>query len=388
MNLPLSLAHKLTAAGRLAPGAAPVSTPSTAGLAVLVVDDEAECRAELAETLERRGLLVLAANSAEAALFVLRSRPEVAALITDIRMPGMDGFALAEAAMAGRSPAAALEVVLVTGYVGPGHALAAARIGACSLMPKPVRGAEIARIVEDALDRAAARRRAAAAGLAAPVAFAAPERSTAGAATALLAALAQRADTGGQGLARIARSLRAPLSALLAEDAASRDAGEARRAMALMDELLEAVALEEGTLPTQPAPVSAHGLASGLIGRLGALGVACGRRIILQPDADPAFRVDMARLARAVGLLAAAALRAGGAGRPVGELSLDAGAGEARLELTIRLAEPPALPAEARPEATLPIAIARRLVAAQGGRLEAWLLPEGVLRARLHLPAA
>jgi CheY-like chemotaxis protein len=382
MNMPLSLTGTRPAADQLSRIHPGLSTP--VGLAVLVVDDEAECREEIADALERRGLAVLTAHSAGAALAVLEGRPDIGTLVTDIRMPGTDGLALTEKALAGRDPAQALEVVLVTGYVAPGQALAAERIGACSLLAKPVRGATLGRIVEEALGRAAARRLSAHAAELPEPPIGVP--NTAGAATALLATLAQRSDMGAQGLARIARGLRAPLAALLAEEATT-DRAATHRALALMDELLEAAAIEDGTLMAQAMPVSAHGLAGAVAGRLGALGIGCGRRIILQPDADPAFRVDMPRMARAIGLLAGAALRAIEAAPATAELSLDAGAGEARLELVIRPAVPRA-DAETGAGVTLPIAIARRLVAAQGGRMDAWLLPDGVLRARLFLPGA
>jgi CheY-like chemotaxis protein len=397
MNMPFTL--DVPRPHYLRPVSAPLTHPLPAtlpqpapALSVLVVDDEASCREELADALERRGLVVLTANSAAAALGVLRGRADIGAMVTDVRMPGTDGLALAERALAGRPGAAALEVVLVSGYVAPGQSLAATRIGACSLVPKPVRGAEFGRLVEDALARAAARRAAARAGLeeAPPAA-----RTPAQAAEALLGTLAERLDGGTQAVARMARDLRAPLAALLGgrrgeiapAGAAPDGRDEVRRLLRLVDELLEAAALEDGTLPAQAMPVSAHALAGAVAGRLSALGIACGRRIMLQPDADPAFRVDLTRLGRAVGLLGGAALRAAAGGPAVAELSLDAGAGEARIELSIRPVTPGPQDDEARPERALPVAIARRLMAADGARLEAWLLPHGALRARILLPA-
>ncbi|MGG5809985.1 response regulator [Falsiroseomonas sp. CW058] len=399
MNLPLGFAttSDQTTPAAAAPGtrqllldATTLSTPVAPRLAVLVVDDEEEVRDELAEMLERRGMAVLTANSAQAALGVLRGRADVGALVTDIRMPGMDGLTLAEHALDGRGPAEALEVVLVTGYVTPGYSLAANRLGAFGMLQKPMRGAELGRMLEEALDRAAARRRAALV-LVRPDPLPAPPlvRSPAEAAEALLHTLSQRLAGPGAALEATAREMREPLAALLeAGPAEPTDQAETRRLLALVDDLLEVAALEAGTLAPDIAPISAHGLLGALCARLDALGLRCGRRIILQPEADPAFLLDTARLVRAVALLAARALRdCDGAAQA--EVSVDAGGGQARIDLTIRPVRPVGGDAgEPSPGQLLPVSIARRMVALQGGRLDAWTLPEGGLRARLLIRGA
>ncbi|OYW10525.1 MAG: hypothetical protein B7Z53_00815 [Rhodospirillales bacterium 12-71-4] len=135
----------------------------------------------------------------------------------------------------------------------------------------------------------------------------------------------------------------------------------------------------------QRAPISAHGLLAAVATPLGQIGLRCGRRIILQPDADPAFMLDANRLVRAMHLLAGLAMGSQPAAA-LADLAIDAGGGQARLDLVIRPAEP-GLPQidETETSQRLPIAIARRLAALQGGRLDAWPLPEGGLRARLLL---
>ncbi|WP_392436041.1 response regulator [Chlorogloeopsis fritschii PCC 9212] len=60
---------------------------------VLFVDDEADAREFITTVLEQHGILVTAVNSVAEALEVLeRSRPDV--IISDIRMPDEDGYAL------------------------------------------------------------------------------------------------------------------------------------------------------------------------------------------------------------------------------------------------------------------------------------------------------
>ena len=63
---------------------------------VLVVENEALVRLEVADRLARLGLLVLVASDADEAIVLLDAHPEIDVLFTDIRMPGsMDGVRLA-----------------------------------------------------------------------------------------------------------------------------------------------------------------------------------------------------------------------------------------------------------------------------------------------------
>jgi PAS domain S-box-containing protein len=67
--------------------------PDLQGISVLAVDDDADARALVAETLETRGARVVAVESAEEALHVLsKHRPDV--VIADIGMAYSDGFEL------------------------------------------------------------------------------------------------------------------------------------------------------------------------------------------------------------------------------------------------------------------------------------------------------
>jgi CheY-like chemotaxis protein len=63
---------------------------------VLIVEDEAIVRLELVDRFEGLGLIVLAAENADEAIVLLDTRPDIALLLTDIKMPGsMDGIRLA-----------------------------------------------------------------------------------------------------------------------------------------------------------------------------------------------------------------------------------------------------------------------------------------------------
>ena len=86
------------------------------GETVLVVEDDALVRTALAETLRDLRYRVVEATDADAALAMLDSGTRVAAVLTDLTMPGsMDGLGLATAARA-RLPA--VPVILISGHLG------------------------------------------------------------------------------------------------------------------------------------------------------------------------------------------------------------------------------------------------------------------------------
>ena len=81
---------------------------------ILVVEDDAEVRLYVAQTLRDLNYLVIEASNAETALTVLRqAAPHVDLLLTDVVMPGMDGQQLALRARAERPH---IKLLLMTGY--------------------------------------------------------------------------------------------------------------------------------------------------------------------------------------------------------------------------------------------------------------------------------
>jgi DNA-binding NtrC family response regulator len=106
---------------------------------VLVVDDDAPVREALVAMLDDAGYRAVPAADAEAALRLLEVTA-VDVVLTDIRMPGLNGLDLL-AAVKRHHPA--IDVVLITGY-GDGHtAYTAWRRGAVRLLAKPVTPADL-----------------------------------------------------------------------------------------------------------------------------------------------------------------------------------------------------------------------------------------------------
>ena len=80
---------------------------------ILLAEDEVMLRVVAAELLEAGGFKVFSAGNGEEALALLKVNPEIDLLISDVRMPRMDGYALAEAGLRMKP---ALKVVMMTGY--------------------------------------------------------------------------------------------------------------------------------------------------------------------------------------------------------------------------------------------------------------------------------
>jgi DNA-binding NtrC family response regulator len=101
---------------------------------VLVVDDEAAMRAALeAHFLRREWQVDTAGNAAEAMEKFRRTRHPL--VVTDVRMPGADGFHLMQEARA-LSPHTA--VILLTAFASIPQAVTAMKGGACDYLVKPV----------------------------------------------------------------------------------------------------------------------------------------------------------------------------------------------------------------------------------------------------------
>lgn len=118
---------------------------------VLFVDDEAELRESAGEWLSLSGFSVETAADPMAALVKLRTGG-FEALVTDIRMPGMDGMGLMRAAL---NDDPRLPVILLTGHGDVALAVEAMRGGAHDFLEKPYDADHLVAV----LDRAVAARR-------------------------------------------------------------------------------------------------------------------------------------------------------------------------------------------------------------------------------------
>jgi excisionase family DNA binding protein len=135
---------------RPAPAAAtprPAQTGSAARPRVLVVDDEASIRDLLSKTLALAEYDVDLAPDGRAALERLRIAG-YDLLITDLKMPGIDGLTVIREARRMKSD---LPVVIITGYSTEASAIEAVNLGVSGYLTKPFRVPRVLAVAAKAL---------------------------------------------------------------------------------------------------------------------------------------------------------------------------------------------------------------------------------------------
>jgi two-component system nitrogen regulation response regulator GlnG len=115
---------------------------------ICVIDDDSSIRWVLEKALGGAGLPVKGYESADSALRAINAR-EPAVVLTDIRMPGMDGLALLEQL---NSHYPELPVIIMTAHSDLDSAVSAYKGGAFEYLPKPFDIDEAVALVNRALD--------------------------------------------------------------------------------------------------------------------------------------------------------------------------------------------------------------------------------------------
>jgi signal transduction histidine kinase/ActR/RegA family two-component response regulator len=121
------------------------------GECILVVEDDAEVRGYIVETLGELGYDVLEADGANQALQLLRQHKTVTLLLTDVVMPGKNGRKLAEEA---RALSPSLKVLYMTGYSRNAVVHQGRLDPGVDLIQKPVTTEQLAAAVRQVLDKA------------------------------------------------------------------------------------------------------------------------------------------------------------------------------------------------------------------------------------------
>lgn len=126
----------------LDPPAAPAS-----GARILFVDDDAFTRRIINAALSNRGFSTRLADSAVAALAILRSEP-IDIVLTDQQMPGLSGLDLMQKM---REEGFNTPVILLTGVGTLEMAVSAVRSGAVQYLTKPVDPHDLQQLITDIL---------------------------------------------------------------------------------------------------------------------------------------------------------------------------------------------------------------------------------------------
>jgi CheY-like chemotaxis protein len=105
---------------------------------ILIVEDELLLRMDSAEVIENAGFEVIQAGNADEAIAILKERPDIHVVFTDIQMPGsMDGLKLARFVRERWPP---IKIVATSGLVRvEDDDLPAGSV----FLPKPYRSAEV-----------------------------------------------------------------------------------------------------------------------------------------------------------------------------------------------------------------------------------------------------
>jgi DNA-binding response OmpR family regulator len=115
---------------------------------VLVVDDERFFREAIREALAQAGVDCLLAASGEEGLKAAED-PGIAAVVLDVRLPGVDGVEVLRQLRARRP---ALRVIVLSAHTDQDLVLDALRLGACDYLAKPIHEEELRLAVGRALD--------------------------------------------------------------------------------------------------------------------------------------------------------------------------------------------------------------------------------------------
>src|SRR5690349_11837988 len=114
---------------------------------ILLVEDEANMARTLAKNLERAGHTVVHAPQGEAALAILANE-SFDVVLTDLKMPGIDGMALLRTIHDQRIATA---VIVLTGYGTIESAVEAMKLGAADYLIKDARPQEVLHTIERTL---------------------------------------------------------------------------------------------------------------------------------------------------------------------------------------------------------------------------------------------
>ena len=116
---------------------------------ILIVEDDPENRDAMVLVLEGAGFKTVTTDNGEHALErILKQSVDI--VVSDVRLPGMDGIELLKRA---KTASPAVEVILVTGYGTVESAVEALKEGVYDFITKPVKKAQLVRCVERAAEK-------------------------------------------------------------------------------------------------------------------------------------------------------------------------------------------------------------------------------------------
>jgi CheY-like chemotaxis protein len=113
---------------------------------ILVVDDDAVVRAQACAIQRDAGYRVLEAATGRGAMMLFEANPDIALIFTDIVMPGLDGFVLADVTKFKRP---GIKILYTTAHLNEVRDKLGVAHGA--ILRKPYHAAELVQMVKQAL---------------------------------------------------------------------------------------------------------------------------------------------------------------------------------------------------------------------------------------------
>src|ERR1051326_6173300 len=120
-----------------------------ASTTILLVDDDIEVLSSLSKLLRHFGYVVAGASNSEAAMnYVAQARNRFDVIVTDLGMPGIDGFGFMAAA---KKAFPTVPVIVMTGRLDQQTADEVLRLGAFACLTKPLDTQDLVVSVERAV---------------------------------------------------------------------------------------------------------------------------------------------------------------------------------------------------------------------------------------------
>lgn len=101
---------------------------------ILIVDDEPRAVNEMTEFFRRKGIQIIGTSDSKKALDIVTHSESIHGVITDLKMPGVDGFEI----LAMARERALVFVAAITGHATEADEKRARMLGAVHFYPKPL----------------------------------------------------------------------------------------------------------------------------------------------------------------------------------------------------------------------------------------------------------
>lgn len=105
---------------------------------ILLIDDDEDILIELHESMVALGFMCVCANSTSEALIALDRNPDIALIISDLRMPDQSGLRLLQILNERDEDERRIPIIITSGHADMDDVIGLFRNGAVDFLPKPI----------------------------------------------------------------------------------------------------------------------------------------------------------------------------------------------------------------------------------------------------------